>query len=332
MIQKLFLSLSLSLCLIGCNGQNNQAITPEQASPIQINRFDKELFQLIKTNDSTLQADIIQKYPQMLEVLGKGILNLQTTTTPGFFNKLVQFYSEPTLKSLYHDAILQYDSIASIEEALGNGFAWFHANFPTMQIPAVYMHISGFNQNILAGDSLLSISIDKYMGSDYPLYQEFFYDYQRRKMTPSHIVPDYLAGWIMSEYPFIGNENILLDRMIHEGKIKYLTHQALPDLTSEDLMGYTEMSYNWCKENEAHLWKALVERKHLYTPDQLTTSKYFEDTPCTFLAIDAPGNIGSWIGWQIVNKYMEEANITPETLMRNTNSQEILTASKYKPE
>ncbi|MCD7849188.1 MAG: hypothetical protein LUH63_05295 [Parabacteroides sp.] len=55
------------------------------------------------------------------------------------------------------------------------------------------MHVSGFNQNVLVGDSLLSISIDKYLGEEYPLYQEFFYDFQSRLMTPGHIAPQ-LSG------------------------------------------------------------------------------------------------------------------------------------------
>ena len=193
------------------------------------------------------------------------------------------------------------------------------------------MHVSGFNQNVLVGDSLLSISIDKYLGEEYPLYQDFFYDFQRRLMTPEHIVPDYLAGWLMSEYPFEGKENVLLDRMIYEGKIKYLIHQAFPELKPEVLMGYTETSYNWCKENESNLWKAIIERKHLYTPDQMTTGKYFDNVPSTFLASDAPGNLGSWLGWQIIDKYMRETNSTPEALMQNNDSQAILTDSKYKP-
>ena len=218
-----------------------------------------------------------------------------------------------------------------LERSLGQAFAWIHENFPTMQIPALYMHVSGFNQNVLVGDSLLSLSIDKYMGEDYPLYQDFFYDYQRRKMQPSHIVPDYVAGWLMSEYPFTGKENVLLDRMIYEGKIKYLVLLALPEMTPASLFGYTDEAWEWCKNNEAKLWKAIVERKHLYTPDQMTTMKYFEDMPAQFLTSDAPGNIGSWVGLQIVAQYMKETNTTLEALMKNENAQEILTLSKYKP-
>ena len=51
----------------------------------------------------------------------------------------------------------------------------------------------------------------------------------------------------MSEYPFAGKENVLLDRMIYEGKIKYLLSQALGVPDAAELMGYTEQAYNWCR-------------------------------------------------------------------------------------
>lgn len=332
MKSKLLLIFILSFSLFSCKGQNSHipaAVT--SAAPIPINRFDKALLKLIETGDTALQAEIARQYPQMLDILGKGVLNMKSPAMPGFFDKLKGYYSEPTLKNLYADAVRKYDDVSQIEQSLGNGFAWLKSCFPAMQVPAIYMHISGFNQNLLVGDSLLSISTDKYMGEDYPLYQEFFYDFQRRLMTPAHVVPDCLAGWLMSEYPFEGKENVLLDRMIYEGKIKYLVHHAFPDLSEATLMGYTENAYNWCKGNEANLWKAIIERKHLYTPDQIMTSKYFDNAPSVFLSSDAPGNIGSWIGWQIIDRYMKETNDTPEALMLNNDSQAILTASKYKP-
>lgn len=328
---KIFLTFLMTISICSCNGQNSNANTITTAAPISINRFDKALFELINSEDTTLRQQLLTQYPQMTDILGKGILNMQSPDMPGFFNKLENFYSEPTLKSLYSDAIKKYDTVTEIEQSLGNAFAWLQETFPTMQIPAFYMHVSGFNQNVLVGDSLLSLSIDKYLGEDYPLYQEFFYDYQLRKMQPADVVPDYIAGWLMSEYPFAGKENVLLDRMIYEGKIKYLVLSALPAIAPTDLFGYTNEAWEWCKNNEANIWKAIIERKHLYTPDQMTTMKYFEDTPAQFLASDAPGNIGSWVGLQIVMKYIDETKATPEALMKNENAQEILTLSKYKP-
>ena len=237
MVTKLIMACILSATLLSCNGQNTNTINYATVEPLHINRFDKDLFRLIDTEDTTLQPELIKQYPEMLDIIGKGILNLQTIETPGFFEKMRNYYSEPTLKGLYRDAITQYASVEDIEKSLGYGFAYLKENFPSMQIPAIYMHVSGFNQNVLVGDSLLSLSIDKYMGKDYPLYQDFFYDSQKLKMQRGLVVPDYLAGWLMSEYPFAGKENVLLDRMIYEGKIKYLLSQALGVPDAAELMG-----------------------------------------------------------------------------------------------
>lgn len=326
----LYLLLLLLLSGASCSGQESNPFAG--AAPVKIHRFDKALFQLIEAGgDSALQNRLLREYHGMLDVTGKGILNMRSPEAPGFFGRLVDYYSEPTLKGLYRDAIAAYDSISDIEKRLGVGFACLQACFPTMKMPAVYMHVSGLNQNVLAAENLLSLSIDKYMGKSYPLYLDFFYDYQLEGMQRSHIVPDYLAGWLLSEYPFAGKEHVLLERMIYEGKIRYLVSRALPEMTPRELMGYSEKEYEWCTVHEKDIWKAIIERKHLYTPDRLTTDRYFEDSPATFLSSDAPGRPGVWIGRQIVAGYMEKTRATPEELMKQTNAQEILTASRYNP-
>ena len=331
MMFRTILTVLLTVLACSCNGQNTNANTITDATPMPINRFDKMLYELICSGDTTLQAGLLERYPKMTEILGKGVLNMQSPSQPGFFAKLKSFYSEPTLKKLYSDAIEKYAATEEMEQKLGNAFAWLHGQFPKMQMPALYMHVSGLSQNILVGDSLLSLSIDKYMGMDYPLYQEFFYDYQTRKMQPSLVVPDYVAGWLMSEYPFAGKENVLLERMIYEGKIKYVVLSALPDISVTELLGYTEDGIKWCEDNETEIWKAIIERKHLYTPDLMTTTKYFEEAPSQFLSNGAPGCIGAWVGLQIVKRYMSETNASIETLMKNEDAQDILTLSKYKP-
>ena len=222
--------LGLLMVVSGCNSQPANIQFPQDSLPIRIQRFDEALLHLIETNDTSLEKDLLASYPAMLDISGKGILNLQSPAVPGFFDRIINYYSEPTLKKLYEDAVSYYKEVSDIEEQLGRGFAFLKANFPTMQIPAIYMHVSGFSQNVLAGDSLLSLSIDRYLGTDYPLYLQFFQDYQRIKMQRILVASDYLTGWLMSEFPFTGNENVLLERMVYEGKIKYIVSLALPEV------------------------------------------------------------------------------------------------------
>lgn len=331
MISKLFHTLILASLLSSCQGQDNTANRYAHADPIVIHRFDKSLYQLIDVADSSQLPALRQEYAAMLSLLGKGLFNLQQTDGPELWNQLQRLYTEPTLKQLYQDALKHYESVDDIQQQLGCAFAFLQAELPEMQLPAVYMHVSGFNQNVLTADSLLSISIDKYMGMDYPLYQSFFYDYQRQRMQRANIAPDYLTGWLMTEFPFSGKENVLLDRMIYEGKIRYVLSKALPEANPATLLGYSEQGYAWVQAHEAKIWETIIKRKHLYTPEMMTTAHYFEEAPSTFLANDAPGNIGSWIGWRIVSAYMKETGASLQTLLSNQDAQEILTLSKYKP-
>jgi gliding motility-associated lipoprotein GldB len=322
----------IALHLTGLNSCDTIRGKHATAAPVHIHRFDKDVYQLILMDTPELQQQIATRYPSMLKVIGRSIFQMQDTQTPAaFFDRLVNYYAEPTLHKLYRDALKQYESVESAEAELGEGFRYLQSQLPEMQLPAVYMHVSGLQQNVIVADSLLSISIDKYLGADYPLYQDYFYDYQRHSMEPACIVPDYLTAWLLSEYPFKGNDRVLLERMIYEGKIKYILHQALPGLAPETGMKYTAEAYRWCRQNERWLWHLLIERKHLYTPDIVATSRYFSDRPSTFIADRAPGNIGTWIGWQIVTGYMNRTNASIRELMMNTDYQDILTKSKYKP-
>ena len=326
----LFLLFTL-LTLIFFNSCNIFSGRSSLAEPIHINRFDKDLFQLIIQDTPELMEKINTDYPEMIKVIGLGIFDFRDTLQQDFFDRLVNYYSEPTLNKLYRDAIKIFDNVEVVEADLGVGFQYLRTCFPSMQIPAVFMHVSGFQQNTLVADSLLSISIDKYLGFDYPMYEDFFYDYQLQKMTPERIVPDYLKAWIISEFPFTGNNRILLDRMIYEGKILYIIHHAIPKSLPEVLLGYDSKEYQWCKKNEKIVWKTIIERNHLYTPDATSTAGYFADRPSDFISNDAPGNFGSWLGWQIVSRYMDRTKVSVEELMNNTDYQEILRLSRYKP-
>ena len=104
MIFKIFLTFLMTVSFCSCNGQNSHANSITTATPMPINRFDKEVFQLINSDDNTLNQQLLAKYPQMTEILGKGILNMQSPDMPGFFTKVKNFDSEPTLRSLYSGA------------------------------------------------------------------------------------------------------------------------------------------------------------------------------------------------------------------------------------
>nr|HRM13383.1 gliding motility lipoprotein GldB [Flavobacterium sp.] len=51
-----------------------------------------------------------------------------------------------------------------------------------------------------------------------------------------------------------------------------------------------------------------------------------------YLEIDneSPGQVGAWIGWQMVRSYMENNKVPVADLLK-TDAKEIFSKSKYKP-
>jgi len=317
----------------GCNRKSFGMM--DDSISILINRFDTVLFEWIESDDPEIVQQLINDYPSMLGLLGKSIFQTNETDSTVFFNRIKNYYSEPTLKSLYKDAITLYNTNSpvtqQIEKELSNGFRRLQALFSNLQIPAVYMHVSGLQQNLIVADSLLSFSIDKYMGVDYPIYEDFFYDYQRKSMTPERVAIDGLYAWLSTEYPYQSQENTLLDKMIYEGKIIYILTQAGTDYSFQQIISMNEKEYQWCQKYESTLWKTLIERNHLYSKEAMVISGYFQPAPSTFVSADAPGNLGQFIGYRIISRYMKQTKSSCKDLMLHNNAQEILKKSKYKP-
>ena len=325
---------TIAVTFHGCNGKSFGMV--DKSELIHVNRFDSALFQWIESDNPTILAELKSKYPLMLDVLGKSLFKTEYAEESTFFDYVINYYSEPTLKSLYKDAISFYsdDSQVTKEMAkeLSYGFTQIKQLFPSMQIPAIYMHVSGLHQSIIVADSLLSFSIDKYMGSDYIPYKNLIKSYhQRKNMTPERMIKDGLSGWLKSEYPYKGNDNVLLERMIYEGKFIYVLINAGYNYNFKNITSATEDEYKWCLDYEATLWTTIIERKHLFTPDIAITLRYFQPFPSTFISEDAPGNLGSFIGYRIVERYMKQTKSTCEELRNNNDAQDILQKSKYKP-
>jgi hypothetical protein len=307
----------------------------DDTEAIHISRFDIALLQWIDSDDSTILAQIKETYPQMLDVLGKALFRRNDADSFIFFDNLINYYSEPTLHALYKSTVSYFSDSSSemvgITDELSYGFRQIRRLFPSIQTPAVYMHVSGLQQNVIVADSLLSCSMDKYLGADYPLYKDFFYAWQLKNMIPGRVAKDCLKVWLKSEYPYQGKDNVLLERMIYEGKIIHVLMQLGKDFDYRNIMSLTADEYRWCVEHEAALWTAIIERKHLYAPDIATTSKYFLSSPATFISENAPGDLGYFIGYRIVEKYMKRTKSSCEELMKNNDAQDILKKSEYRP-
>lgn len=324
---RLSLLFVAALFLPNCAGRK---VYGEENPDLFIRRFDVDFYNYLQQNGTD---SLFVKYPLFLELYGEKILSVGKPEDPGFREKLKEYFSNPALMDLYRAEQKTFGDISAINSELSRGLDMLLKSFPDIRLPQVYMHVSGWEQKVVVTDEILSLSADFYLGKDYPPYQGYFYEYQRELMVPDRMVPDYLKGFLMANFPFEGKEDVLLDRILYEGKLAYVLSCLLPDRQIWEYIGYTKEEYLWCSNSQARIWKTILEKEHLFTPNYLTTSRYLKEAPHTaFLPEESPGRVGVWLGNQIINAYVSHnKDITLPELMKNTDYLEILKQSQYKP-
>ncbi len=325
--------LSFVSCSQGkVTGQQNDSTAVVEPT-ISIIRFDKYLYDWIKNPEQPMPEQLKVECRDFLNLYSNYIIETGSPDSTSFVTKLQKKFSDKAFSTLYIDAENKYDSISDIEAILGKALKELQFYFPHIKNPAIYMHVSGLNQSVIVGENILSLSIDKYLGEDYPMYQQYYTSRQRKNMVREKVVPDYLTGLLFSEFSFNASDSRLLDNLIYRGKIVYLLQAILPDTDEARLLGFSEDELNLCLKNEKEIWRFILENKHLYSTDYLTISKYMsDDAPhSAFFTDEYPTQIGTFIGWRIVSQYMSKnKNVTLPDLMQNTDNQQILTKSKYK--
>lgn len=324
--------LIILFVLAGCANKSNHQKSRVQHKDIVIERFDKDFLDCLNDKGSASQLQLMEKYPVLLPAFGKVIVNTPDDNQKTFFKNLTSYFSDTTLKKIYVDAVKKFDNTEKIESELtaANDRLW--EILPGKQLPRFCMHVSGFKQNVIVTDSVISISIDKYLGENYPIYKDFFYDYQRSQMKPEFITRDYLRAYVISSLQTeIKNPN-LMSAMISEGKCLYVISKLLPDISTEDLIGYDEKQVKWSKANERAIWRTTIERKYLYNNDYMIISKYMNEAPNTSLISPlSPGRIGSWIGLQIVRNFVKNnPNVAVADILK-MDEHKLLELSKYNP-
>ncbi len=125
----------------------------------------------------------------------------------------------------------------------------------------------------------------------------------------------------------------LLDLMLHNGKQLYIGDCLLPDVADSLKMGYTRKQMEGCYANEAEVWARLLSEKLLYSTDFDKIRKLVTPSPnAPAIFQEAPGEIGNWMGLQIVRAYMKRyPKTTIDQLLQMTDSQKFLELAKYKP-
>lgn len=336
-MRRFFCYFMCSIVLLGfaaCNKNKRFEVdTDNKNDHFKIHRFDKDLITLDTTRLKSDVTTLYNKYPDFMPVYVSEVLGQNTVDTVGVTSMLRGFLSDTAFHSVNKDVLQVFADVTVCEKSISGAYTYIHHYFPEIVLPEVYFFVSGFNRPIIITDKIIAVGVDLYLGSDYPKYEDFTYKYLTYTMQPASVAPDVVSALLFKSFPYNSNEERLIDQMLYRGKIMYLMSVVMPDQKLHDIMGYSNNQWEWSRKYEKEIWNTMLDQQDLFSTDNALIRKYLNDAPFTApVSQDAPGRLGTWVGWQIVQSYMDNnEDVTLEALMKEGNYQKILDKSGYRP-
>jgi len=336
--------LFVSISFVSCNNKTNVPDISGIKVDLKLERFDKFFFAIDSNNVLSELNILIEKFPQLTPIFLKNILGLEAADAlPGIKRFLLQN------KAIDDSINLVFENTGWLETEFSKTFSFVKYYFPNYKLPSKIITVVGpidalaqssygYTPDFL-GNNFMGISLQFYLGKDFSIYKDPFFtenvapEYRSYRFSKEYIIADAMQLIVDDIFPDKSSSKSLIEQMIEKGKQWWMLDKFLPLTPDSIKTGYTKKQLIWCHENEGLIWSYLLKNEDLNTLNPRTIQTYIGEGPFTqgFSQELSPGNIGQWIGWQIVKKFADKnSDLKPEELMQ-ADPKKILEEAKYKP-
>ncbi len=237
----------------------------------------------------------------------------------------------------------QFKDISDIQRQFTEAFRHIKYYYGDFKIPTIYTTITGLGSflgnDLFISEDAIVISLDFFLQKSKDAFR-----------PPVELMPDYIwqryrrEAIVANCVKYISNrynqtdfaDKTVLAEMIYHGKAYQFAKMMMPCTPDSLLIGYTTAEIANIKDeaNRNFVWNHIIEKKVLFSNNHFVKQTYLEERP--FVAEinrSCPGRIGQWLGWRIVQKYLQKnPDVNLPDLMRKANASEIFNASGYQGE
>jgi hypothetical protein len=331
-----FFGTTLCVCIFSCQ-QPEIKRGPDVSGievPLVLHRFEQDVFAVDTNRLPEEMARLQTLYPELFPLFTQTLIRDVSNPTETPEQAIRAFLRAPLAKAVYDTVQVVYGNLSDLEPPIKSILQHYRFYFPTKPVPQVATLVTEFAVDAFTyGDSLCGLGLDMFLGPDYPYYNpEVYPEYLRRQFTKTFI-PVRLARVMAQNRNDAPSGKRLLDIMVHNGKTLYIAACLSPETPDSLLMGYTRTQWEGCTANEPQVWARLLDLNLLYETDYAKFRKLVEPSPnAPMLFTEAPGEIGNWMGLQIVRAYMlRHPDTSLDQLLAMQDAQQLLEASRYKP-
>ena len=337
-MRTLAVAILFSTVLFSCNNNENVPDVSDIKISISTYRFEQKLFDTTANNLANYIAKLQNNDPNFTATYLSNILNVDPTwpidTAAKYVNGFINAY-----RPVYDSAEKLFKDFTPYEKEIKKGLQFVKYYFPVYKIPEkviTYIGPADGYGDILSNEGLI-IGLQHHLGKNFYLYksslvQETYPEYISNRFEPGYIVVNCMNNIVNDLYPEKTDDKPLVNQMIEKGKRLYLLSKFLPGIEEHKLISFTEKQMEDAYAHEAVIWNLFVKNSYLQINDKSIIKNYIGEGPKTpELGEGAPGNIGSFAGWQIVKKYMQKNAATTLQQLMNLDAETIFQAAKYKP-
>jgi gliding motility-associated lipoprotein GldB len=334
MIRLLFLLLLPGLLLWGCSDTKSDECvsapsTGDIAAAFEIEELQDSLANLASKEQ---MVALFTKHPLLRDYV------FRRTEYPDdsvFINEIYKRLTNPGIDTLLQETKRVFGDLSRLRSEFSEAFRNIKYYYPDYVPPKIQTVISGLDSDMLVTDSLIIVGLDFYLGKD-GRFRPKMYDYLLRRYDPDDIVPTVMLIYGIKDdlnKTDVNDKTVLAD-MIAYGKSYYFAKRMLPCVPDSVLMSYSGEEINGSRKNQDLIWARFIESQVIYSTSHVVKKDYLGDRPFTIqVGEKCPGRIGQWVGWQIVEKYMEtHPEVSLPELMRMSDAQKLFKESRYKPE
>ncbi len=324
------------LLLFACGNKSNTPDVSDIKVDLRIENFGDAFFRLDTNNILPGLQQLHHKFPDfyrdfMTEVLGVTNDTMHTTMV---VKEFIKGYA-----AIYDTLRLVYKNTSDLEKDLKKGFQYVKYYFPSYKIGKIITFVGPFDAPGVATTNYgLAVGLQQFAGRNYSVYktdqfQELYPLYISRRFSSEYIPVSCMKAVVQDVYPDQSGGKPLIEQMVEKGKQWWLLEKFMPFAHDTLKTGFTKTQVNWCNENEGLIWSYIVKNEDLNSLNPAIIQTYIGESPFTqgFSQELSPGNIGQWIGWQIVKKYVSKnSSKTIEEILK-TPARTINDEAKYKP-
>lgn len=313
-----FIVLLISLVFFGCN--DTDKIETEIAKiPVNVivSRFDREFATAKPADLSNLKSTYPYLFPsQYPDSIWEA--KLKDTIQIELFNEVKKTFPN------FEDETQELTAV----------FQHIKYYFPEFKEPRVITLTNEveYNYRVILADTLLLIGLDNYLGPEHRFYVDI-QNYIAAGLDKKYITADVADNFARKVVPRLRDRTFLAD-MIYYGKLLYLKDKLIPTATDALKMGYTPEQFDWALTNEEPIWRNFIENEYLYNTDRELSLRFLEPAPFSKFGLEldneSPGRLGQYIGWQIVQAFMDKNEVSLQQLL-NIPAEEIFKKANYKP-